>query len=204
MLVLVALVMKAPIWYIFDRASGITGGDGWTRSYLIDMAYQHLGQWWLAGMPIKDTSGWFPFILAATGGADITNQYIGFGIVAGLGAIALFILLLTRAFSNLGKALAIVRSSSMETSEIEFLLWGLGVMLTVHIINWFGISYFDQMFAVWFMQLAAISTLTEACRDQPAAGVEEAIGGSEIEAPQPTAGFGQSEASPAFSPAQPS
>jgi len=163
MFVLLALVMKAPVWYIFARASLITGGDGWSRSYLIDTAYQHLGQWWLAGMLITDTSGWFPYQLAATGGADITNQFISFGIDAGLGAIVLFIFLLTRAYSRLGKALTMVRSSSFETSETEFLLWGLGVMLTVHIIDWFGITYFDQMYVIWFMQLAAISNISASC-----------------------------------------
>ena len=56
--VLLAIVMKAPVWYLLARISSLTGGDGWHRSYLIDMAYQHLGLWWLAGMPVKDTSGW--------------------------------------------------------------------------------------------------------------------------------------------------
>jgi hypothetical protein len=155
-----ALVMKAPIWYIFARASSITGGDGWHRSYLIDVSYQHLGQWWLAGTSLKDTSGWMPYDLTSVGGADISNQYIALGLNAGLGAIVIFILLLTRAFSGLGRALAMVRSNSQQTTDAEFLLWGLGVMLVVHIINWFGIAYFDQMYVIWFMQLAAVSGLS--------------------------------------------
>ena len=58
----------------------------------------------------------------------------------------MFIVLLTRAYSALGRALAMVRSASSETSEIEFLLWGLGVMLLVHIVNWLGIIYFPTKF----------------------------------------------------------
>jgi hypothetical protein len=158
---LTALVMKAPIWYLIARISDITGGSGWHRSYLIDMAFQHLDKWWLAGMPITDTRDWFPYILITTGGADITNQFLSFGLNAGLGAIALFILLLTRAFSGLGEALASVRSNCRKPSETEFLLWGFGVMLLVHIVNWFGITYFDQIHVVWFMQLATISGLSE-------------------------------------------
>jgi hypothetical protein len=160
MIVLLALVMKAPVWYILARASSITGGDGWHRSYLIDVAYQHLGQWWLAGLPIKDTSGWMPYDLVTTGGADITNQYLSFGITAGLGAIVIFLVVLKRAYAGLGMALEMVRSSSPGTSEAEFLLWGLGIMLTVHIVNWFGIAYFDQIHVIWFMQLAAISSIS--------------------------------------------
>ena len=33
-------------------------------------------------------------------------------------------------------------------------------MLTAHIANWLGIIYFDQTYLLWFIQLAAISTLT--------------------------------------------
>lgn len=160
-IVVLALVMKAPVWYIFARVSSITGGDGWDRSYIINVSYQHLGEWWLAGMNMLKTAGWNPAgALVTTGASDITDQYIAFGLNAGLGAMFLFIFLLKRAYSQLGKALAVVRSNSPQASENEFLLWGLGVMLMVHIVNWFGITYFDQMYVVWFMQLAAISSLS--------------------------------------------
>lgn len=158
---LLALVMKAPIWYIFAHISSITGGDGWHRSYLLDVSYQHLGKWWLAGIPITETSGWFPYDLATTGGADITDQFVAFGLTAGLGALALFLFLLTRAFSHLGKAMAVVRSDSQQPGANEFLLWGLGVMLVVHVMDWFGITYFDQMSVAWYMQLAFISGLAQ-------------------------------------------
>jgi hypothetical protein len=160
LIIALALVMKSPVWYVFARASSITGGDGWTRSYLFDKTYEHFGQWWLAGMPLIDTNSWFPFTLPGIGTADITNGYIWFGLTAGLGAMVLFISLLTRAFSHLGKAMALVRTGPHQSDGAEFLLWGLGVMLLVHIVNWFGIIYFDQMYVVWFMQLAAISSIS--------------------------------------------
>lgn len=75
----------------------------------------------------------------------------------------LFIILLKRAFSGLGNALRSVRSNSEGVSETELLLWGMGVMMVVHIVNWFGISYWDQTYVIWFMQLAAVSSLSEAC-----------------------------------------
>jgi hypothetical protein len=75
----------------------------------------------------------------------------------------LFIILLKRAFSSLGNALRSVRSNSEGVNETELLLWGMGVMLVVHIVNWFGISYWDQTYVIWFMQLAAVSSLSEAC-----------------------------------------
>jgi hypothetical protein len=156
---LLALVMKAPIWYLPSKLSDLTGGSGWHRSYLMDVSFKHLGEWWISGMPVSDTNDWFPYVLETTGGADMTNQFLAFGITAGLGGMGLFILVLTQAFSSLGRTLAAVRSHWPKPSEAEFVLWGLGVVLAVHIANWVGITYFDQTYVIWFMQLAAVSSL---------------------------------------------
>jgi hypothetical protein len=171
-----AFAMKAPVWFIFARVSNITGGDGWHRSHLIDVAYTNLGQWWFAGMPIEKTSGWFAYGLENLSQADITNQFISLGLASGLGAIVLLILIITRAFSNLGKALAVVRTGSTKAATDEFLLWGLGAVLVVHIVDWFGITYFDQMYVIWFMQLAAISSISASCiASVPATTIESGI-----------------------------
>jgi hypothetical protein len=159
-LILLALVMKAPVWFIFDRVSNITGGDGYHRSVLIDAAVRDLGKWWLAGMSFHETSGWFAYTLSS-GVADITNQYVGFGIQAGVGSIALFILLFRRAFGNIGTALATVWSAPEPANGADYLLWSLGVTLVVHLVDWFGITYFDQMYLVWSMQIGAIATLSQ-------------------------------------------
>ena len=112
---------------------------------------------------VDQTKDWFPYVIEITGGADITNNYLAFGLDAGLLAIALFIFLLIRAFRTLGQALAVVRSALPTANETEYFLWGLGCMLSVHISTWFGITYFDQIYVVWFMQLAAISSISQAC-----------------------------------------
>lgn len=158
-LALLALVMKKPLWYLPDRLSAITGGDGWHRSYLMDQAFTNIGHWWLAGMPLDATREWFPYLVM--GAVDITNLYISFGIDAGLIALALFVLLLVRAFSALGSALAAARRAAPDSSAAEFLLWGLGAALAGHMANWIGITYFDQTYLVWLMQLAAISGLKQ-------------------------------------------
>jgi hypothetical protein len=161
--VALAIVMKAPIWYLLARISSITGGDGWHRSYLLDVAFRNIDKWWLAGMSIRETKDWFPYDLAATGAADITNQFLSFGLAGGLAAMILFLVLLIFAFKRLGRALAAVRSNLSTPDGSEYLLWGLGVMLAAHISNWLGITYFDQTYVIWFMQLAAISNLSEIC-----------------------------------------
>jgi len=152
-LIILAIFMNAPIWFLPARISSITGGDGWHRSFLIDVAIQHIDQWWLCGMPIIETQDWFEYTLTTPGGADITNQYLKFGISSGVIAIFLFIFLLKNAYGTIGNAMAVVP----KTVHNQALLWAIGVCLTVHVITWLGISYFDQFYAVWLMQLSLIS-----------------------------------------------
>jgi hypothetical protein len=125
----------------------------------MDIAFRELDKWWLAGMSILETKHWFPY-LVVTGGADMTNYYLDFGVAAGVAAMGLFCFLLVVAFSRLGRALHVMRSSAPVPRREELLLWGLGVVLTIHTVNWFSVTYFDQLYAVFFMQLAALSTLS--------------------------------------------
>ena len=159
-LLLLALVMKDPLWYLPTKMSLLFGGSGWHRSYLMEQGANHIDKWWLAGMPLDLTQDWFPYLVL--GAADMTNLYLGFGVDAGVVAIILLVLLLTRTFGWLGKALATVRRSSPPFREHELLLWGLGAVLMGHIVNFLAITYFDQTNVVWLMQLAAISSLSQA------------------------------------------
>ncbi|HWF19899.1 MAG TPA: hypothetical protein VG754_11555 [Verrucomicrobiae bacterium] len=160
-LILLACVMKAPIWFLLARASSVAGGDGWHRAQLISVAFKHLNLWWFAGMPLSDTSEWFEYSIG--GAADITNTFLSFGLNAGMGAIIVLVLLLVRTFSGLGKALNSVRSNGQEDDYREAMLWGLGAALMAHIANWQGIVYFDQSYMVWFLQLAAMTSVSSAC-----------------------------------------
>jgi hypothetical protein len=158
MIIAMDIAMKAPIWYLPTHFS--FGGAAWHRSYLIEVAMIHISEWWFWGMPASKTENWFATKLLISNSADITNQFIAYGLAGGLMAIALFVWLLIKAFQSLGKELAAVRSVSPRPSETEYLLWGLGVMLAGHIVNFFAITYFDQFYVIWLMQLAAISNLT--------------------------------------------
>jgi hypothetical protein len=158
MLVLLACVMKVPLWYLPHKMSGVVGGAGWHRSELMNKAIDSIDQWWLSGMALDVTADWFFY--KAQGAVDLTNGYLAFGFDAGLPAIGLFVLLLAQAFRSLGRALAAVRLAPGRTREAEFLLWALGAVLAGHIGNFFAITYWDQTYAVWFMQLAAISSVS--------------------------------------------
>lgn len=51
----------------------------------------------------------------------------------------------------------------------------MGVMLAAHVTNWFGISYWDQTYVLWFMQLAAITNLSEQYADNERMAAETAV-----------------------------
>lgn len=157
-IIMIALAMKAPIWYLPAKLSFITGGDAWHRSYLIDIAMRNVGEWGIWGMPISNTCAWFPY--GAPDHADITNLFISIGLSSGLPATILLISLFIVSFRSLGKTLAAVRIASPRPSESEYVIWGLCAMLTGHTLNFIAITYFDQFYVIWFMHLALISTLT--------------------------------------------
>jgi hypothetical protein len=98
--------------------------------------------------------------------------------------------LLTVAFSNLGRALASFRVNFVNLRGEETLLWGLGVVLVVHIVNWFGMAYWDQTYILWYLQLALISTLSQAVLARRLAPEYEIPGSSsEAEAASAAAAF---------------
>lgn len=154
MLVMLAVVMKDPIWYLPSKMSLIFGGGGWHRSYLMNQAIVHVDQWWLAGMPLDLTKAWLPYL--TLGAADITNLYLSFGIDGGLVALLLLIRLFVVGFSEVGKNLSASRDKGTHSDEL--LLWGVGAALVGHAANFLSITYFDQITAVWLLQLAFIAS----------------------------------------------
>lgn len=156
-----ALVMKAPVWYLIARIDFV-GGHGWDRAYLVDQFVQHVPTWFFLGS--KDNATW---------GAqtwDACNQFVAEGLAGGIGTFILFLSLLTRAFSAIGKA----RKNTEGTGSREWLFWCMGAALFAHAIAFLGIDYFDQTKQLWFAFLAMISAATIGlARAVPAAQVSQ-------------------------------
>jgi len=167
-------VMKAPVWYIFDRISDFLGGTGWHRSELIDQAITRIDEWWLLGT--SQTSHWMPYKLRLFDAADITNQYIAHGLDGGLATMVLFIAVIALCFRRVGLAVRAADmteeesqaegSSAEEAPEEEpagaiphYLPWALGSALFVHVVSFVSVVYFDQMVVYWYMLLAMIACL---------------------------------------------
>jgi hypothetical protein len=151
--VLIALqvVMKAPVWFIIARVSDLFGGGGYHRAFLIDQFVNRFSSWWLMGT--KDTHDWFPYQLPM-GGADLTNIFVSDGVKAGLIGLIISVLLVVRCFQQLGTAMKTARGVSPTT---EKMIWGIGATLVGSIGILFSVTYFDQMYVIWYFLLACIA-----------------------------------------------
>jgi hypothetical protein len=153
LLVLHFIVMKAPVWFLFDRITSVVGGSGWYRAALIEQAITHFGDWWLMGT--KKTSSWMPFSLTPEK-ADITNQFIGEGVNGGLLTLILFVLIILYCFKSIGSTL---KKSESGPFSFKICVWSMGAALFSHVISFFSVGYFDQIIVIWFLLLATISTV---------------------------------------------
>jgi len=157
LLLFLHIIMKSPAWYLIARISDIIGGDGWHRANLINQWINSIGDWWVWGMSWNKTVNW-----AATtmpwGGVDVTNEYINISINGGIISLILFIMLLGKCYSNLGRKIA--EAAINGDKNIELVCWGLGASLTSHVLNLLSVSYWDQFYVLWYMLLSIISGIT--------------------------------------------
>lgn len=157
LLLLHFVIMKAPVWYLFDRITILTGGSGWYRAELIEQAVNHFGDWWLMGT--KNTGDWFAFSLQNKFSgvkADITNQFIGEGVNGGLLTMILFIVVIVYCFKTIGD---IINNNKNSPFRENIMVWSMGAALFAHVMSFFSVAYFDQIVVFWYLLLAMISSL---------------------------------------------
>jgi hypothetical protein len=153
--VLIALVglqfvMARPVWHLMARVDVVGGSTGWHRFSLIDEAISRFPEWWLVG--VKSTTHW------GRGLFDITNHYVLEGVRGGVLTLVLFVVVIAGAFRHVGR----LRRSVEGHRYREMVAWALGVGLFVHATNFMAVSYFGQIFAVWYLNLAVIGSLASA------------------------------------------
>jgi hypothetical protein len=152
-LIALHMFMKSPVWHLMGRLSNITGGDGWTRSYLIDAAISHFGEWWLVGTNYTDD--WAIFGTSHISNmTDITNQYIFEAVNGGLLKMLLFIMIIVVCFREIGK---FIKSFENSPSTEKIIIWSMGASLFVNVMSFMSVSYFDQIIIIWYLLLAFIS-----------------------------------------------
>jgi len=138
-----ALVMKAPVWYLIERVDFV-GGHSWDRAYLMDQFSRHIGSWWLMGT--ADNGSW------GNDTWDLCNQFVAEAGSGGLLTLVLFVALVSQGFGMIGRA----RKMAEGDKKHEWLFWCLGAALFSHIMAFQGVSYFDQVRVWWFAFLAII------------------------------------------------
>lgn len=136
--------MNAPVWFIINRISALTGGTGWHRSELIDQFIRHVGDWWLIGTVSNASWGLDMW--------DSINAYVNAGVEGGLLPFVLFISLFVYAYKTVGRGCRAVRGRREER-----LIWALGIAVFGNTVAFFGITYFDQSVIGWYALLAMLS-----------------------------------------------
>ncbi len=157
-----ALIMDAPVWYLMDRLGGVIGGGGWWRAYVIDIAFQHIDEWWLMGTSY--TAHWAPaglVLLVNPNMIDLTNHYIVQGVTGGIWGLLLFLWLIRASVCSVGVAIQSTGKESRET----WLYWTVGVAIASHCTAFLSVSYYDNIVVYWYWLLALVAGLNTKGRD---------------------------------------
>ena len=148
------IVMKDPAYFLIARVDLVGGSTSWYRARLIQAAFEHLGEWWLAGTDITRHWMWVPKSFSPNQ-TDITSYYIQMGVWGGLPLMLLFIFVLIRAFGGVTQVLR--REANLQYGS-GFLVWTFGCSLFALATTSFSISYFDQSFVFLYVVLGAIGS----------------------------------------------
>ena len=141
------VIMKAPVWHLVSRVDLIVGSTGWHRFVIFDLFMNNFSDWYLTGHSTPGDWGWWM--------RDITNEYIVQGVRGGLLTLILFLLVFVRAFANVGRALALFPDKGQVANRLlEWRIWLVGVAMFLHLVAFWGLSYFGQMNMVLYLQLA--------------------------------------------------
>lgn len=147
-LLALAMVMKAPVWFVIAHIDLTGGSSGYHRAELVDQFIRHFRDWWLIGTKDSGTWGWDLW--------DTQNQYVNVGETGGLVAFVFFITMISRCCARIGDA----RKALSGRRREEWFVWFLGAALFAHLVAFFGVNYFDQSRVSWFLLLAMISAVT--------------------------------------------
>ena len=171
-LLVLQLFMKSPVWYIFGKLSVFSGGTGWHRSMVIDVAIQHFREWALVGTTV--TAHWdeASILPMDPDNIDITNQYVVEGISGGFIKMVLFIAVIVSCYKMIGRLLRWLEGVSYER---QMLVWGIGCAFTAHVVSFLSVSYFDQSVVIYYLLPTIVASLAASIQDQPANATVETL-----------------------------
>ena len=155
-LVGLALVMKAPVWFVVSHLDVVSASSGWHRAQLVDTFVRHFGDWWALGANNNEVWG--------SETIDTSNQFVAEGVSGGLLSFVFFVVVICRGFRRLG----IARRLAQGDRNRQWFLWSLGAMLFAHVVAFWGTAYWDQTRFLWLASLTIISVATLSLQGAPA------------------------------------
>lgn len=148
------LVMNAPAYYALAYIDLTGSSTSWHRAALIEAAVTHWSEWRLAGTDM--TRHWMAYGVGwSRNHIDITNYYIRMGVDGGMPLLLMFIAVLSKGFSLVGKTW---RLSDGPSAQFPYATWALGASLFAQAATFMSVSYFDQSVVFLYLTLAAISS----------------------------------------------
>lgn len=155
-LILAQLLMDAPVYALLFRVPNalglVSGSTSYHRYELIDLALHHFWEWCLVGVSLEQVAHW------AWGINDVTNQFLAVAFDSGIVGLCLYVTILVRGFSMTGR-IAKRTFPADANPQLARYGWGLGCVLLVHVMSFFGVSYFSGF---WFF-LSLTFALVSAC-----------------------------------------
>jgi len=151
-----SLYMERPFYYIIDSIDFTGGSTGWHRARLIETSIEHLDEWWLFGTDY--TRHWMPTGVSWNPDhSDITNYYLHIGVIGGLPLTLILITVIALCLKKLIEVVFILENIGEKSKA--FATWCLIAALGAHATSFISISYFDQMFVLFYLLVATIANL---------------------------------------------
>jgi hypothetical protein len=147
LLTLLHVVREKPVWSLMQRVDFTGGSTGYWRYQLFDAFVKNFSKWYLLGEP--DPLSWGLWVME-----DVTNTYVAQGLTGGLLTLVAFLLVLTFAFGNVGRALNVTRSLKR-----QWICWCIGVAISVNAVTFLGVMYYGQMIVILYVELSLASSV---------------------------------------------
>lgn len=142
-IIALSFAMKAPVWFLIARIKVFGASTSYHRAALIDAAYEHLSEWWLAGTDY--TRHWMAVSLENNPDfADITSEYVWMMVAGGILLLGAFLWIL---ISSL-RRVPLIASENEVHSEVTwhpFESWAITSVLCGLIVTCMTVSFFDQI-----------------------------------------------------------
>lgn len=151
--VLYMIIKGRPIWYVMASIDIVGGSTGWHRARLMDQGFHYLGEWWLAGTDY--TRHWMATGVSwSQNHTDLTNYYLHLGVIGGLALPLCVLSVIVICFRRIGAI--VIRWPDGGSAPDRFLFWCAGSSLAAHSISFVSVSYFDQIFVLFYSLVGAI------------------------------------------------